>query len=58
MSDGGKGSSPRPYSVDQKTYSDNWDRIFKKKSLEEIDDERAEEEAFQYIEKMNKINQK
>jgi len=30
MSDGGKGSSPRPYSVDQKTFGDNWDRIFKK----------------------------
>ena len=26
----GKGSSPRPYSVDQKTFADNWDRIFKK----------------------------
>jgi len=30
MSDGGKGSSPRPYSVDQQTFGDNWDRIFKK----------------------------
>lgn len=27
---GGKGSTPRPLSVDQKTYSDNWDRIFGK----------------------------
>ena len=31
MSDGGKGSSPRPFSVDKKTFDDNWDRIFKKK---------------------------
>lgn len=30
MSDGGKGSSPRPYSVEQKTFDENWDRIFKK----------------------------
>jgi|688.fasta_scaffold1783784_1 hypothetical protein len=30
MSDGGKGSNPRPFSVDQKTYNDNWDKIFKK----------------------------
>lgn len=30
MSDGGKGSAPRPYSVDQKTFEDNWDRIFNK----------------------------
>lgn len=32
MSSGGKGSSPRPYSVDQKTFDNNWDRIFGKKS--------------------------
>lgn len=31
MSDGGKGSSPRPYSVDQETFASNWDRIFGKK---------------------------
>jgi len=30
MSDGGKGSIPRPFSVDQKTFENNWDRIFKK----------------------------
>ena len=33
MSDGGKGSNPRPYSVDQKTFGDNWDKIFKKKEV-------------------------
>ena len=31
MSDGGKGSSPRPLSIDQKTFDSNWDRIFKPK---------------------------
>ncbi len=31
MSDGGKGSKPRPYSVDQKTFDDNWNKIFSKK---------------------------
>jgi hypothetical protein len=30
MGDGGKGSRPRPYSVDQKTFDSNWDNIFKK----------------------------
>lgn len=30
MSDGGKGSAPRPFSVDHKTFSDNWDVIFNK----------------------------
>jgi hypothetical protein len=52
MSDGGKGSSPRPYSVDQKTYSDNWDQIFKK-SRKEAEDSMNEEEAFRLIEVMN-----
>ena len=26
----GKGSRPRPYSVSQETFSNNWDSIFKK----------------------------
>lgn len=30
MSDGGKGSAPRPFSVDRKTFEDNWDKIFKR----------------------------
>jgi hypothetical protein len=33
MSDGGKGSSPRPFSVDKKTFDDNWDQIFNRKKL-------------------------
>jgi hypothetical protein len=28
----GKGSNPRPFSVDQKTFANNWDAIFKKDS--------------------------
>lgn len=27
----GKGSRPRPFSVDRKTFENNWDRIFGKK---------------------------
>lgn len=30
MSDGGKGSSPRPYSVSMDTYNQNFERIFGK----------------------------
>jgi hypothetical protein len=43
----GKGSSPRPFSVSQETFSNNYDAIFKKKpaltfkDLEEDLDERA-----------------
>ena len=28
MSDGGKGSSPRPYSVSNEEYANRWDAIF------------------------------
>ncbi len=31
----GKGSRPRPYSVDQKTFDNNWDRIFNKSNVED-----------------------
>jgi len=35
MSDGGKGSRPRPFSVSQDTFSQNWDQIFtKEKSMQ------------------------
>ena len=27
----GKGSKPRPYSIDQKTFDSNWDSIFNRK---------------------------
>lgn len=30
----GKGDKARPLSVDQKTYDENWDRIFGKKTFE------------------------
>lgn len=35
MSDGGKGSSQRPLAVDQKTFDDNFDRIFGKGKRDE-----------------------
>jgi hypothetical protein len=43
----GKGSRPRPYSVDQKTFDSNWDKIFNKskeeKTIEEVSKLIAEE---------------
>jgi hypothetical protein len=35
MSDGGKGSAPRPYSVSQEKFGNNFDRIFGKKKVAE-----------------------
>lgn len=29
----GKGSRPRPYSVDRKTFENNWEHIFGKKKI-------------------------
>jgi hypothetical protein len=37
MSDGGKGSSPRPFSVDQTTFDNNWDRIFNRKKSTDLE---------------------
>ena len=36
----GKGSSPRPLSVDRKKFEDNWDRIFTKKKEEKKKDKK------------------
>jgi predicted nucleic acid-binding Zn ribbon protein len=32
----GKGSRPRPFSVDRKTYESNWDKIFGKKPKKKV----------------------
>jgi uncharacterized protein (DUF849 family) len=53
MSDGGKGSSPRPFSVSQETYGNNFDAIFRKPSPKEIEDDKAEQEAFDFIMSQN-----
>lgn len=45
MSDGGKGSNPRPYSVSQAEFSANWDRIFKKDSSPEPGTQRINPEG-------------
>jgi len=50
MGDGGKGSSPRPYSVDQDTFADNWDKIFKKKKPD-VEDGYEQEERLEMIAK-------
>jgi hypothetical protein len=46
-----KGSSPRPYSVSQEEFANNFDRIFRKPTPREIEDARNEQEAFDYITK-------
>jgi len=43
-----KGSTPRPYSVDLKTFNNNWDNIFRK-DPRMIEDQQIEDEAFEQI---------
>ena len=49
MSDGGKGSKARPYSVSKQEFDNRWDNIFKK-SPQEIDDAKAEDDEFKIVE--------
>ena len=60
-----KGSSPRPFSVSQETFANNFDAIFRKPDPRVIEDAKAEDEAFEEIrkkrekalDKMVRINQ-
>jgi hypothetical protein len=50
MSDGGKGSRPRPISVSDIEYSNRWDAIFQRDKTLEVTDEKARvEEALQKL---------
>jgi hypothetical protein len=44
-----KGSSPRPYSVSQEEFANSFDKIFRKPSPRQIEDDQNEQEAFDYI---------
>ena len=48
-----KGSRPRPYSISQKDFGNNYDAIFRKPTPAEVDDAVAENEAFKVIEEKN-----
>lgn len=37
----GKGSKPRPYSVDRQTFDDNWERIFGDKNKQPSDNKQT-----------------
>ena len=47
MNDGGKGSRPRPFSVPQDKFSDNWDKIFKNEYQDELSTEDCVLDAFE-----------
>jgi hypothetical protein len=47
-----KGSRSRPYSVSQQEFANSFDRIFRKPSPREIEDDQNEQEAFDNISEM------
>jgi hypothetical protein len=49
-----KGSRPRPYSVSQNTFANNYDAIFGKKDRRQVEDSQAEDEAFKAVDKTSK----
>ena len=50
-----KGSMPRPYSVDLKTFDNNWDNIFRKPDPRVVEDQQIEDEAFERIAKESQV---
>ena len=50
-----KGSRPRPYSVSQQEFANNYDAIFRKPDPRVIQEQQIEDEAFEEIEKHNQI---
>jgi hypothetical protein len=48
-SDGGKGSTPRPFSVSEEEYAQKWERIFGKNDVEKI-----VKEAREYLKEADK----
>ena len=55
MSDGGKGSAPRPKSVSNEEYANRWDAIFQR-DIRKIEDQQNEDEEFEAILKRNGEN--
>ena len=50
-----KGSRPRPYSVSQDTFANNYDAIFGKKDRRVIEDAISEDEEFNNLEKKMQV---
>ena len=51
-----KGSRPRPYSVSQKEFGNNYDAIFGKKDRRVVEDAEAEDEAFKLVDNTARNN--
>ena len=49
-----KGSRPRPFSVDRKTFDSNFDRIFRKPDPRIVQDSENEDAEWRLLEERNK----
>ena len=50
-----KGSSPRPYSVSQKQFANNFDAIFRKPDPRVIEEQKIEDEEFERIAQSSQV---
>jgi hypothetical protein len=61
MSDGGKGSSPRPFSVSNEEYASRWDAIFsrdlKKKESVDLDKESVDDQSIKKEDRKNQVTE-
>jgi len=50
-----KGSRPRPYSVSQNQFDNNYDNIFRKPDPRVVEEQKIEDEEFERIAKSNQV---
>jgi hypothetical protein len=50
-----KGSSPRPYSVSQEKFANNFDAIFRKPDPRIVEEQQIEDEEFERIAQSNQV---
>lgn len=50
-----KGSSPRPYSVSQQEFANNFDAIFRKPDPRMIEDQKNEDQEFERLAKQSEV---
>ena len=50
-----KGSRPRPYSVSQKEFANNYDAIFRRPNPRKVEEQKIEDEEFERIAKLNQV---
>ena len=50
-----KGSSPRPYSVSQEKFANNFDAIFRRPDPRKVEEQKIEDEEFERIAKSSQV---